>query len=300
MLKLTNISYSYRGKKALDQISFTLGGENITGLIGPDGAGKTTLLKVIAGLYRPESGQISGREGFTLGYVSQFFGLYGEMSVQENLHFYGRLNGLSYPERTQRIAELLHWTGLASAIDREAGALSGGMKQKLSIAAAVLHRPDLLLLDEPTNGVDPLSRREMWKLLQSVAEGGTKILASTQYLDEAAYCDQVMLLHKGQLLVADSPSRLLEDFPFRIWAIRDAGRERIKWMDKIREVVPGCEVFSKGRDLYILHREEMSVQRKINTLLSSSRDGLALEEVNPLYEEVFTQRFLEADGGKGR
>ncbi|SDW11123.1 ABC-2 type transport system ATP-binding protein [Marininema mesophilum] len=299
MLNVKGVSYAYRGKKALDQVSFTLGEKKITALIGPDGAGKTTLLKVMAGLLRPSSGEVNGKDGMSLGYVSQFFGLYGEMSVQENLHFYGRLNGLTFRESTQRIEELLHWTGLESVIHREAGALSGGMKQKLSIAAAVLHRPDLLLLDEPTNGVDPVSRREMWRLLQSVAEGGTQIFAATQYLDEAAYCGRVILLHQGRILVEESPQQLLRDFPFRLLVIREAGHERVKWMDRIRKELTTGEVFSKGRDLYILHREGMSIQGRIKAILPSDK-GLSLEEVEPGYEEVFTQRFQDADGGESR
>ncbi|WP_445367000.1 ATP-binding cassette domain-containing protein [Methylomonas sp. BW4-1] len=202
---------------ALRDISLSLSLGQVTALVGPDGAGKTTLLRLAAGLLLPDSGSISSFGLDTaaagaqlhqlIGYMPQRFGLYEDLSVLENLNLYADLYGISLQDRQQRFAELMRMTNLQKFNQRLAGRLSGGMKQKLGLACTLLNRPKLLLLDEPSVGVDPLSRRELWQIIESlVAEFGTTVLLSTAYMDEAEHCQQVVLLDSGEILHQDAPS----------------------------------------------------------------------------------------------
>jgi ABC-2 type transport system ATP-binding protein len=206
---------------ALDGLSARIEKGAITGLIGPDGAGKTTLMRLIAGLLRLDSGRIEvlgldvGARPLEVqarvGYMPQHFGLYEDLSVQENLDLYADLQNVPVADRPARYAELLHMTGLAPFTDRLAGKLSGGMKQKLGLACTLVRVPTLLLLDEPTVGVDPVSRRELWGIIDRVmkAEGMT-VLLSTAYLDEAERCSAVLLMHEGRLIGDGTPASFTE------------------------------------------------------------------------------------------
>jgi len=207
--------------RALDDIQLEIHAGEVTGLIGPDGAGKTTLMRLCAALLLPEQGSIEvlGVDALAeaekvqslIGYMPQRFGLYEDLSVQENLDLYADLQGLAAAERRPRYDRLMAMTGLAPFTGRLAGKLSGGMKQKLGLACALLREPQLLLLDEPTVGVDPVSRRELWQIVyQQVREQGMGVLLSTAYLDEAERCDRVALLHQGRLLGVDRPAGFSE------------------------------------------------------------------------------------------
>ncbi len=200
----------------LDGVSAVIRYGQITGLVGPDGAGKTTLLRLMAGLLLPDEGQIllEGRSvadpavRAELGYMPQRFGLYEELTVLENLHLYADLRGLSGADRREAIARLLAFSGLESFGDRQAGRLSGGMKQKLGLACALLGKPNLLLLDEPTVGVDPVSRRGLWQMVEGLADEGMAVVWATAYLDEAERCAEVMVLQEGRVLFAGPPGEL--------------------------------------------------------------------------------------------
>lgn len=203
---------------ALSQVDLRVRQGTITGLIGPDGAGKTTLMRLIAGLLLPDKGRISvfGLDVVTdplsvhqiIGYMPQRFGLYEDLTVQENMDLYADLQGVPLSERSDRYAALARMTGLAPFVDRLAGHLSGGMKQKLGLACVLVRPPRLLLLDEPTVGVDPVSRRELWAIISRlVQKENMTVLLSTAYLDEAERCQEVILLHKGKKLGQDVPER---------------------------------------------------------------------------------------------
>ena len=205
--------------QALQQVSFRVRHGVVTGLVGPDAAGKTTLMRLAAGLLLPDAGTITvlGMDAATqslavqaaIGYMPQRFGLYEDLTVQENLDLYADLQGVPEAARPARYAELMHMAGLAPFARRLAGQLSGGMKQKLGLACALVRQPALLMLDEPTVGVDPLSRRELWEIVyRLVREQGTSVLLSTAYLDEAERCDEVVLLHEGRLLAQGTPAEL--------------------------------------------------------------------------------------------
>src|SRR5512143_271713 len=223
-----------RHTQALDGVSFAIRPGEITGLIGPDGAGKTTFMRLAAGLLLPDAGslQVLGldvtREPLAvqaaLGYMPQRFGLYEDLSVQENLDLYADLQGVPHAARAERYAELMHMTGLGPFARRLAGRLSGGMKQKLGLACTLVRAPRLLLLDEPTVGVDPISRRELWAILDRlVRDEGMSVLLSTAYLDEAERCQHVILLSEGKILDQGPPATISARMAGRTWAISVPG-----------------------------------------------------------------------------
>jgi len=209
--------------RAVDRLSFEVQRGEIFGLVGPDGAGKTTTLRILAGVLGADSGRavVAGADAVLdpesaklhLSYMSQRFGLYEDLTVDENIRFYADLFGVGRRQRQARARDLLEAAGLADFRARLAGNLSGGMKQKLGLVCALIHTPHVLLLDEPTNGVDPVSRRDFWRILYSLVAEGVAILVSTSYLDEAERCHRVGLLHQGRMLFCDTPENLRKQFP---------------------------------------------------------------------------------------
>ena len=208
----------FPGVRAVDSLSFDVREGEIFGLVGPDGAGKTTTLRMLAGIMPPDAGTASvagvdvvrDPEGakHALSYMPQRFGLYEDLTVDENIRFYADLFGVKRQERETRSLKLLQAAGMSEFRKRMAGKLSGGMKQKLGLVCALIHRPKVILLDEPTTGVDPVSRRDFWRILYELVAEGVSILTSTAYLDEAERCHRVLLLHQGKILFCDTPSAL--------------------------------------------------------------------------------------------
>lgn len=226
-----------KGAPALDGVSGEIGGGEITGLVGPDGAGKTTLIRLMTGLMLPDTGRVevlgidTARSPQSIqnliGYMPQRFGLYEDLSVQENLDLYADLRGLPRDERPAAFDELLTFTDLKRFTGRLAGKLSGGMKQKLGLACALLKKPRLLLLDEPGVGVDPISRRELWTMVEDLTKEGIGVVWSTAYLDEAEACDRVLLLNGGKLLFSGPPAELTGRVDGRVYKLLGiAGRRR--------------------------------------------------------------------------
>lgn len=224
-----------RGKesrvRALDQVSIEARRGELTALVGPDGAGKTTLLRLAAGLMRPDAGtlQVLGFDTRSdpqaiqdrISYMPQRFGLYEDLSVQENLDLYADLHGVPAADRAQRYPRLMEMTALEPFRDRLAGKLSGGMKQKLGLACTLVRSPELLLLDEPTVGVDPLSRRELWEIVQRLVErDGLSVIVSTSYMDETERCAHVVVLHEGRILAAGAPNDIRERAAGRTYLVR--------------------------------------------------------------------------------
>jgi len=212
------LTKSFPGVQAVQGLSFEVRGGEIFGLVGPDGAGKTTTLRMLAGILPPDAGKASiagfdvvhdpERAKHDLSYMPQRFGLYEDLTVDENIRFYADLFGVRSAERERRSAELLRAANMSEFRKRLAGKLSGGMKQKLGLVCALIHRPKVILLDEPTTGVDPVSRRDFWRILYDLVAEGVAILTSTAYLDEAARCHRVALLNEGRLLFCDTPANL--------------------------------------------------------------------------------------------
>lgn len=216
LIDIRGLTKDYGRTSALREVTFSVPEGTIFGLIGPDGAGKTTLYRILATLLTPDRGTatVAGldvvrefRQLRTLiGYMPERFSLYPDLTVDENLHFFASLFGVKVRDHFDLIAPI--FSQLARFPDRRAGALSGGMKQKLALSCALIHRPRILLLDEPTTGVDAVSRSEFWGMLATLREKGITILVSTSYMDEAARCDRIALLHRGRILGIDTPTRL--------------------------------------------------------------------------------------------
>jgi len=278
-----------RRTTALDDVSFEVRHGIVTGLIGPDAAGKSTLMRLAAGLLAPDSGSIrvagldATRQSLevqsSIGYMPQRFGLYEDLTVQENLDLYSDLQGVSDEDRPARHEELLGMAGLDPFRKRLAGKLSGGMKQKLGLACALVRQPSLLLLDEPTVGVDPVSRRELWSIVyRLVKEQGTSVLLSTAYLDEAERCDEVILLHEGRLLDQGSPESLREPMKGRVFAVKAADiSKRILQANLSREA---------GVIDALIHGDHVRVVMESQSP-PASRPGMAISPLLPRFEDSF-------------
>ncbi|MEI7893293.1 MAG: ABC transporter ATP-binding protein [Myxococcales bacterium] len=238
LLEAVALSRSFGATKALDTVSLGLHSGELLGLVGPDGAGKSTLLRAMMGLIAIDAGEArvlgvrwekapaDSRE--RLGYMPQHYGLYTDLSVDENLRFFASLFDIPKDLFQERRARLLALMQLERAADRPAGALSGGMYKKLAIACALLHRPQALVLDEPTNGVDPVSRRELWGLLYEFVNDGMGVLVSTPYMDEAARCSRVALLHQGHLLAHGEPAALVAGFAHDVIEVEGTDRRALE------------------------------------------------------------------------
>jgi len=238
MVEVKNVSVRFNLVEAVKAVSFNVDSGNIFGLVGSDGAGKSTLLRLIATMIKPSQGEIyiNGLNVLTdrrkikniIGYMPQRFGLYQDLTVEENINFFMDIFAVSRAERKKRKDKYLGFSNLLPFVDRLAGNLSGGMKQKLGLACVLAHEPKVLILDEPTNGVDPVSRREFWEILDNMKQEGMTILVSTAYLDEGEKCDQVALMHRSIILESTTPEAMRDDFG----SLEEAIIARIKEVDK--------------------------------------------------------------------
>jgi ABC-2 type transport system ATP-binding protein len=218
MIETRDLTRRFDALVAVDRLNLTIERGEIFGLVGPDGAGKTTTLRILCGLMNPSEGSatVAGhdvtREAQAvkdrIGYMAQRFGLYGDLTVDENMAFYGDLFGIVGQDREELTGKLLRMTRMEPFRERQAGRLSGGMKQKLALMCTLLHRPEVLFLDEPTNGVDPVSRRDFWAILYQLLKDGITIFMTTAYLDEAERCNRVGLMNKGRLIRCETPEEM--------------------------------------------------------------------------------------------
>ena len=302
------LSRAFGETRALEDLSLSVGEGEMVALLGPDGAGKTTTMRLLAGILRPDAGavRLAGIEmakqpdeaRTRLGYVSQKFSLYGELTTLENLRFLAEVRGMSGPSWRARAEELLHFVGLEAFHDRRAAALSGGMRQKLGLAAALLHQPRVLLLDEPTGGVDPLARQSFWLLLVRLLREGVAILISTPYMDEAARCNRVDFLHRGRLLVEGTPSQLRGTLEGRVLEVEGAEPERMK--DELGgiEGIEEVQVFGGTLRLRVAEGSAQGVAEKVRTAAqAASLSGIQVRAVPPSLEDVF--RVLLQQGREG-
>ncbi len=287
---------------ALDAINGEIATGHITGLVGPDGAGKTTLIRLMTGLSRPDEGRvlINGKDATRshkdlhrmIGYMPQKFGLYEDLTVQENLGIYANLKGLPAADRQAAFDELLEFTDLAQFTGRLAGALSGGMKQKLGLACALLKRPRLLLLDEPSVGVDPISRRELWRMVQALVDETMAVVWSTAYLDEAEHCDHVLLLSEGRLLFAGPPADLTRRVDGRVFLAKPPASKR-------RAILSRLLSENLARDA-IIHGDAIRILTKDETSMVGVTPPPAIVEVTGVLEPVpsrFEDAFVDVLGG---
>lgn len=275
---------------AVDHFNVSVQPGEIFGLVGPDGAGKTTTLRLLCGLMEPTGGEarVAGHDVRTeahaikdrVGYMAQRFGLYADLTVDENMEFYADIFGVSRAQRDQLTPSLLHMTRMEPFRKRQAGRLSGGMKQKLAVMCTLLHRPQVLFLDEPTNGVDPVSRREFWTILHQLVQGGVTLFVTTAYLDEAERCNRVGLLHHGRLIQCDSPRALKRHVGEFCYEVETPDpRVAREWLQKQPGVL-SAELFGSVLHVFLDGRTPPQV---FEGQLSRSR----LRQIEPSLEDVF-------------
>lgn len=292
------VSRRYGNVRAVTDLSFTVQAGEMFGLIGPDGAGKTTSIRMLCGILHADAGAIRvlGHDPVRqhravthlIGYLSQRFSLYADLSVNENIAFFAEIHGVSdYAARRDRLLSL---TQLAPFAGRLAGQLSGGMKQKLALACTLVHEPRIIVLDEPTTGVDPVSRREFWKLLSEFLAQGITIVMSTPYLDEAERCSRVALLHEGRLLALDAPDRLRASLPGRMFEVIAGDHRRA--LAALRALPQVADVQSFGERAHVrLEAGAAVTPAGIHAHLDhSGLAGVSVREVAPALEDVFVAR----------
>ena len=291
----TGLSRSFGVATAVNKLDLSISRGELYGLVGPDGAGKTTTMRLLTGIMAPSSGEawVAGYSVLSeaerikekIGYMSQRFGLYEDLTVMENVLFYADIYEVAQKERQARIERLLGFSNLTPFVDRLAGKLSGGMKQKLGLACALIHTPEILFLDEPTNGVDPVSRRDFWRILYDLLREGVTIFLSTSYLDEAERCGRIGLMHKGKIIVEDQPKNVRSALALPMMEV---------WTDKVRtagdiaRTVPGvASVSVYGDRLHIGLKRTEDAAAVLGMLV---REGISIQdhrEILPSLEDVF-------------
>jgi ABC-2 type transport system ATP-binding protein len=286
---------AFGGLWALRGLTLEVQQGEIFGLVGPDGAGKSTTMRLLAGILTPSEGDAMvashsittdpERVKTAIGYMAQRFGLYGDLSVEENLRFYADLCEVSRKERSAAEERLLGFSNLTPFRKRLARDLSGGMKQKLGLACALIHKPTVLLLDEPTNGVDPVSRRDFWRILYSMVKEGVTIFVSTAYLDEAERCTRVGLIDQGRLALCDTPGALKATLGGLLFELDVADSRRAK--DHLARSVGANRVSLFGGKLHLLAADDREIALVLEALAAAGFAVRAQKRIVPSLEDVF-------------
>jgi ABC-2 type transport system ATP-binding protein len=295
-IRSTGLRCTFDDLVAVEGLNLDIASGEIFGLVGPDGAGKTTTMRMLTGLLRPTGGaaEVAGcdvvrspeRLKEQIGYMSQRFGLYPDLTVLENIEFYADIYGVPVRGRREKLERLLGFSNLTPFKQRLAGNLSGGMKQKLGLACALIHTPRVLFLDEPTNGVDPVSRRDFWRILYQLVRERVTIFISTAYLDEAERCNRLALLHQGRLLALGTPDEVKAMMPGALLEVRTSAPRRTALL--LRERLAGASVGLFGDRVHVASRDVDSAQAAIRDLVDSAGfELLSLRLIDPSLEDVF-------------
>lgn len=293
-ISVHNISKSYKDFKAIEAISFEVNEGELFGLIGPDGAGKTTLFRILTTLLLPNEGTATVA-GFdvvkeyksirnSVGYMPGKFSLYQDLSVEENLQFFATIFGTTLEENYDLIWDI--FSQIEPFKKRRAGALSGGMKQKLALCCALIHKPKVLFLDEPTTGVDPVSRKEFWEMLKRLQQKGITILVSTPYMDEAALCDRIALIQKGKIFKIDSPQNIISNYSKTIYTV--TAKDRHQLLFDLKSYPSRYSVYAFGEFIhYIDQNVDFNSPDLHHFLESKKHTEIEILAVTPTIEDVF-------------
>lgn len=295
-IEFTNVVKRYGGVTALNDVTFSVKPGEMFGLIGPDGAGKTTAIRAMCGLLHVDGGTIRmlGRDPVkqhrdltaSVGYLSQRFSLYGDLSIDENIAFFAEIHGLRDYEARRN--QLLEMTRLTAFRHRLADQLSGGMKQKLALACTLVHQPQVIVLDEPTTGVDPVSRREFWKLLSQFLASGITVVMSTPYLDEAERCSNIVLLHEGRVLALDRPEHLRAALPGTLFEVMVPEPRAVVAQLGAHRTIASAQVFGDRLHVWIDERNPQLAEQQLH---AAARDtnvpNPQIRHIVPSLEDVF-------------
>lgn len=293
-IRVRDLSFNHAGEKALRGISFAVSKGTLVGIVGADGAGKSTLFQIMATLLHSESGSVSilGMDvnkdlrhiRAAIGYMPQRFSLYQDLSVWENLKFAAEIMDIPKKEQRLRLDELIAFAHLENAVNRRAGRLSGGMKQKLALCCAIVRKPSLLLLDEPTVGVDPVTRRDFWNMLSHLRSQGITTFVSTPYMDEAELCEEVILLHEGEILGMGSPRDLCADLKDSLWEIQ--GEKTLHINAGIRVNSPLKFLYTMGGNLHALSLQGMQPNEVLSMVKNICPEATSISLAEPKVEDV--------------
>ncbi|HEX3019940.1 MAG TPA: ABC transporter ATP-binding protein [Chitinispirillaceae bacterium] len=296
-ITVSKLQKNYGSVNALNGISFSVQKGSLFGIIGADGAGKSSLMRILVTLTNSDSGQVSVLEKNVdsdyqfirsqIGYMPQRFSLYQDLSVKENLLFFADIYGVKSRQRKERFEKLLSFSRLEQFQNRRAAHLSGGMKQKLALCCALIHTPDILILDEPTTGVDPVSRNEFWDILKDLRKQGITIVVSTPYMDEASMCEQLLILHKGEILKNGTPEELLHSYPYLIYRV---GKDSGSLIFKTPSILPdGIKLLypSSGMMHVVLQNRDISKESVFSTVKSIFPEINFIESITPGIEDLF-------------
>jgi len=289
-----HISKSFKTVKAVDDVSLSVHPGELFGVIGPDGAGKTTLFRILATLLLADQGTASIGDldvvrdfraiRNSIGYMPGRFSLYQDLSIEENLQFFAAVFGTTIAANYDLIAPI--YRQIEPFKNRRAGALSGGMKQKLALCCALVHKPDVLLLDEPGTGVDPVSRKEFWDMLARLKEGGLTILVSTPNMDEAALCDRIALMQSGKIIATDTPQGIIESYRYPLFAARSAEMHRLISDLRALDQTYGCYGFGEYAHLS-MHNTDFSMEDIAQYLRERNHAEVEVMEIKPEIEDCF-------------
>ncbi len=296
IVEAKHISKSFHDVQALNDINFSTKEGEIFGIIGPDGAGKTTLFRILTTLLLPDQGKASV-DGFdvikdyqsirnVVGYMPGRFSLYQDLSVEENLKIFATLFEVSIEQNYDLIKDI--YQQLEPFKDRKAGKLSGGMKQKLALCCALIHKPHILFLDEPTTGVDPVSRKEFWEMLQKLKKQHITILVSTPYMDEANQCDRIALIIKGSFLKIETPAQIVKEFDQRLWSVKSENMSKL--LTDLQENPVIRNTFAFGDTHHITLKDpDYTMQQLENYLQLKGHKGIQIKEIKPSIEDSFME-----------
>ncbi len=303
LLETTGLVKTFGTLRAVDGLDLHVQPGEMVGLVGPDGAGKTTVMRVLCGVLQPTAGtiRVAGyevprqieRAREHIGYLAQTFSLYGDLTITENLEFFGTVFDVPPAERKVRSQELLHFAGLTQFANRPARALSGGMQKKLGLATALVHRPQVLLLDEPTGGVDPVAREEFWHLLIGLLRGGSAVLVSTPFMDEAMRFNRIVFMNRGRILLTGTPRELMGRLAGRVLEL--AAEPQIRARDVAAQDPDVEDVHAFGDRLHLRVRAPEGPYARLPDALAAANVRLVhLQPVAPTLEDVFIQ-LMEKD-----